>query len=640
MNRVRSARRGRKFGLALSCAGTLLAGTRPGQATPIDWTNPAGGTFQVGANWSGGVPPGTSDDARFALVGTPVQVTLTAAVNNQRLTVASGADVTVRASPFNYVLSGAAGAGGAAGVTVGDVASADAARLDLTDGNIGAFDVVVGDAAGARGAVIVRAASLGASRQCTVGNAGSGTLTSGAGGFLNLGTLSIGNLSGAKGNVTLNGGFFGVNGALFVGRAGAGTLEVNADTDIGTGAVTVGDAAGSTGLLNLRSNVEWGITGALNVANAGDGTFLLGTGTMTASQGASVARQSGSHGLLNINGGSITIFGAFNVGGGSLSTGGDGTLSIDAGSISILGALRVWDHGRVDWNGGKVTTNSIDLRGGGTMNVAANAGVAANRKLLRTSSISIDTARGSRLDVSDNAAIFTASTKAQIESYVATARAGGNWAGPGITSSVASSQAAHATGIGVLSGAEFRDSNAGANSFAGVAVNVNDVLVKYTWNGDANLSGAVNFDDYVRIDTGFNQSLTGWANGDFNYDGAVTFDDYVLIDVAFNQQNGTLARAIDWVSGDDRSGSGLTETGVQEAIEHVAQFGGAYASAFLAAVPEPGFTCLVTVVLPPALFRRGRRVRDRASIRAARTYNPETDVVHRPRPPLPLFDVR
>ena len=54
--------------------------------------------------------------------------------------------------------------------------------------------------------------------------------------------------------------------------------------------------------------------------------------------------------------------------------------------------------------------------------------------------------------------------------------------------------------------------------------------------GDANGDGEVNFDDYVAIDNGFNNGLTGFSNGDFNYDGEVNFDDYVLIDLAFNGQ--------------------------------------------------------------------------------------------------------
>ena len=54
--------------------------------------------------------------------------------------------------------------------------------------------------------------------------------------------------------------------------------------------------------------------------------------------------------------------------------------------------------------------------------------------------------------------------------------------------------------------------------------------------GDADYNGQINFDDYVRLDNGFNNGLTGWSNGDFNSDGEVNFDDYVLIDQSYNQQ--------------------------------------------------------------------------------------------------------
>ncbi|CAN5554138.1 hypothetical protein BH09PLA1_BH09PLA1_18290 [soil metagenome] len=54
--------------------------------------------------------------------------------------------------------------------------------------------------------------------------------------------------------------------------------------------------------------------------------------------------------------------------------------------------------------------------------------------------------------------------------------------------------------------------------------------------GDADGNGTINFDDYARIDNGFNNGLTGFSNGDFNYDGVINFDDYAIIDLAFNTQ--------------------------------------------------------------------------------------------------------
>jgi hypothetical protein len=64
------------------------------------------------------------------------------------------------------------------------------------------------------------------------------------------------------------------------------------------------------------------------------------------------------------------------------------------------------------------------------------------------------------------------------------------------------------------------------------------VLTPARMVGDADNNGVINFDDYSRIDSGFNNHINGWANGDFNYDGKIDFDDYSLIDNAFNQQGG------------------------------------------------------------------------------------------------------
>ena len=71
-----------------------------------------------------------------------------------------------------------------------------------------------------------------------------------------------------------------------------------------------------------------------------------------------------------------------------------------------------------------------------------------------------------------------------------------------------------------------------------------DILVKYTYYGDANLDGKVDASDYSRIDNGYLNHLTGWSNGDFNYDGVINGSDYTLIDNAFNMQGASLAAQI------------------------------------------------------------------------------------------------
>ena len=60
--------------------------------------------------------------------------------------------------------------------------------------------------------------------------------------------------------------------------------------------------------------------------------------------------------------------------------------------------------------------------------------------------------------------------------------------------------------------------------------------MKYTYDGDTDFNGIVNFDDYARIDSGFNNGGSTWFQGDFDLNGTVNFDDYSLIDLAFNTQ--------------------------------------------------------------------------------------------------------
>jgi hypothetical protein len=128
--------------------------------------------------------------------------------------------------------------------------------------------------------------------------------------------------------------------------------------------------------------------------------------------------------------------------------------------------------------------------------------------------------------------------------------------------------------------------------------------------GDTDLNDRINFDDYVRTDNGFNNGLSGWANGDFDGNGKIDFDDYVLIDLFFNQQTGggraALLRAQRWLAGES-SPKGI-EPGVLSVLEqHREQFGGDYARAFVAAVPEP--SCVGGLSLTLLALARKRRSR-------------------------------
>ena len=92
------------------------------------------------------------------------------------------------------------------------------------------------------------------------------------------------------------------------------------------------------------------------------------------------------------------------------------------------------------------------------------------------------------------------------------------WTGPGLTSSAAAADPLTTLAVGLLG---------------------DDIVVKHTYHGDANLDGVITSDDYFRVDSGFlaQPAVPTFSQGDFNYDGQVTSDDYFLIDSAFLGQS-------------------------------------------------------------------------------------------------------
>ncbi len=189
------------------------------------------------------------------------------------------------------------------------------------------------------------------------------------------------------------------------------------------------------------------------------------------------------------------------------------------------------------------SVQGIALASGGQV-LLANPSSHSNRTLLTTSALTFGgTANAPQglLDLSGNDMIIHDGNLAAVFAAIARGYNGGNWVGTGgLTSSAAAATSNTALGI------ELNSNGSGGtqvSTFDGQAVSSTDVLVKYTYFGDANLDGVVNGSDYTLIDNGFNNSLTGWHNGDFNYDGIVNGDDYTLIDNAFNTQGASLAAA-------------------------------------------------------------------------------------------------
>ncbi|HEX2973839.1 MAG TPA: SdrD B-like domain-containing protein [Tepidisphaeraceae bacterium] len=158
-----------------------------------------------------------------------------------------------------------------------------------------------------------------------------------------------------------------------------------------------------------------------------------------------------------------------------------------------------------------------------------NIGDAATVRLresgvLRIAALSI--APSATLDLADNDLIVTATPEtrqqvlAALSIAIQTARGSdGKWLGKGLSSSAA--RAMKHTGLAIL-------------------LNENDILVKYTWDGDVNLDGKVDLADYFLVDAGFIKQTGGYRNGDLDLNGKVDLADYFLIDAAFIGQTGPL----------------------------------------------------------------------------------------------------
>jgi hypothetical protein len=286
----------------------------------------------------------------------------------------------------------------------------------------------------------------------------------------------------------------------------------------------------------------------------------------------------------------------------NITTRGAGTVEFNDG---VSGGGLIINGGTTNF-GGNANVSQLLVRPAATVNVGANGNRVIRAGTLELASVSDGTVTvAATMDMSDNDLISTATGYAYIAGKIAAARHSGAWDRPGLTSSAARTQANHSTTLGVLTGAEYLSAHGG--TFDGFTVAVSDTLVKYTWYGDTDFNGRVNFDDYVRTDNGFNNHLTGWLNGDFDLNGTVNFDDYVLIDLAFNTQSGTLGRALSFLDGSDKSQNDMNDAALRRIQDHLSEFGNDYANHFLAAVPEPASLAFVGVMTSVGMLSRRRR---------------------------------
>lgn len=346
-----------------------------------------------------------------------------------------------------------------------------------------------------------------------------------------------------------------------------GTCTVNAPLILGSA------SDNSIGDLYFTSSSAQALAGTGNIQAVGNDTSYLinaGASTLTIPAG------------FNVVGKNLSIFAATPtvtiVNNGIISaSGAGGTCSVDdiptsAGTMQAI-------------NGGTMTTVS-SLTSTGPINVGANSkfvvnGTFASWNTLTVAGVlrvpnnqlriengtavatvgsnavivagSVFVGGGRQLNLNDNDMIVDYTGTSALGSWSGSAytgltgmiqqgRNGGSWTGSGIVTGMTAAKDPNTlTNLGIAEASQVLGlSGTQTTLWDGQTVDATTVLIKYTYNGDANLDGAVTGDDYFQIDSSFPQHLRGFANGDFNYDGAITGDDYFLIDSTFPAQKSPL----------------------------------------------------------------------------------------------------
>jgi fibronectin-binding autotransporter adhesin len=322
---------------------------------------------------------------------------------------------------------------------------------------------------------------------------------------------------------------------LTVGMTVSGT-SVPAGTTIVSihPAVTSGNFTGGPGTASYYIQVSAALpvgTTIPDLAFGNQNRALSLTGTNTAANTISGALSDSTGGKLAITktgagtwalAGTNSYTGATTVSGGTLAV--NSPAAISAGSTVTVGGGTSAAVYKIGWDG---TTTSASL---------ALPTLAANGKF----------------DIAKGRVVLTGTTEAAVAALVGDGAAG---TGTIYTSSFGSGKA-----VG------FGDVGAGG------------VTVRYTYQGDADLNGTVNFNDFLVLQNNFNNSGV-FSKGDFDYNGTVNFNDFLVLQNNF---------------GNSITGAAVSFTAAQVAA----------IQSFAATVPEPTSLALLGLGAAAALRRR------------------------------------
>jgi hypothetical protein len=201
-----------------------------------------------------------------------------------------------------------------------------------------------------------------------------------------------------------------------------------------------------------------------------------------------------------------------------------GVLTISGGNASLG---NITGNGTITvMHGGSLTATTLSMPSGsvssnGTISFTSTSATRqTSAVVIEIGNLTVGTA--GKIDLANHDLIIHGgSNLSQVAALITSAYDSGAWDGDGIGSSTVASATDKA--IGYATAGEL-----GISTFDGLAVSSTDILVKYTWKGDANLDGEVDLSDLNIVDN--HEGTSGdWSEGDLNYDGSVDLSDLNLV---------------------------------------------------------------------------------------------------------------
>jgi hypothetical protein len=326
--------------------------------------------------------------------------------------------------------------------------------------------------------------------------------------------------------------YWDVNGPI-PGAGGAGAPS--GDWNSTTGFNFNSDSAGGAGALNS-------VTTAANDVVFGAGTDATGAYTVTVTgtqSAASVAFEDGGNATLF---GVTLAVGTFNVAAGTTGTVAS-NLTAPGNSVTKTGPGTLQAPKLPQSHAVTISEGTVRILesapGYGTGHPSGD-----NAFVSQPSSLSI--ADGATLDITNNDIIIDYTGASPIATYEALVASGynvvGDWAGDGITSSIAAIDGAYVVAIADNAAlpAPFGSAQGGP-LFSGVDVDLDTILIKFTHRADVDLDGAITPNDASIFGTNYSEGDPAtWAMGDMDYDGVFTPNDASIFGTFYDESLATL----------------------------------------------------------------------------------------------------